>query len=223
MKINTYEKEIYFEEIAGIGELYLDFVILEYECPILFVCTNKNNIRYLCLCNEVREIQEWIISPITNEILIDMLSGNISIYQAFEKSDENKVLAILEFGDDIEQSRCVKFNDINPLDLPKKSRYLDRTGTIDRYIEMLNTQSYYTIDININELFQCDKELMINYLDFYKNNYKQGYNDIFRDSMVDKIKIQTRDYLGSFIPKNNTILGCSSYDVHKAKNQSEAA
>ena len=78
-----------FSNIPGIGNLYLDRILYEFESePILFTCLDSNKRLYLCLCSEIRYNQKWIIvecSPETLEVLIDR---RIDIASAFLKVAE---------------------------------------------------------------------------------------------------------------------------------------
>ena len=61
----------YFNNIADIGSLYLDYVFNYFENePIIFTCISEYGKIYLCLCSEIRKEQKWIISPCDIFIII---------------------------------------------------------------------------------------------------------------------------------------------------------
>ena len=54
-------KELYFENLQDIGNLYLDKVFNSFEGEdIIFVCTDENGSYYFCVCYEFRYQLCWI-------------------------------------------------------------------------------------------------------------------------------------------------------------------
>ena len=53
---------IYFDNVARIGKLYLEYVFYEFENePILFLCSDEEKKLYICLCSDIRYGQKWIV------------------------------------------------------------------------------------------------------------------------------------------------------------------
>lgn len=117
--------KIYFSGISGVGDLTIKEVFFEFEgIPVLFTCTNEKGVLYLCLCNEIRKSQNWIIAETSNQIIADMVADKITIYEAFRKSEGEKFkfyyhrICGLRF-------QITEFGDISDEDLPDKNEYLE--------------------------------------------------------------------------------------------------
>lgn len=117
--------KIYFNNIVGIGNLRIDYIIFEFDYPVLFTCVDNLNNLYLCVCCDIRSEQRFIISKTKEKRVIDLLSDRITIREAFENEfDENYIVKYSkEKPEGI--SKRVKFNKINPLDLPTEGEYLE--------------------------------------------------------------------------------------------------
>lgn len=71
----------------GIGQLYIEEVLVYGDFPVLFVCIDDNKQRYLCMAFDPFESQ-FVIIRISTEKLIDMLENRISMEQTFRDADE---------------------------------------------------------------------------------------------------------------------------------------
>lgn len=116
-------KEIYFENIKKVGDLYLDYIFLEYECePIYFTCVDDFDHLYLCFCSEIRGKQHWIMSKSNTEILRKVLEHQLDMATAL-RCFENVVIIDRDiYGS--EYSRQVKADMVDELDLPKAGTML---------------------------------------------------------------------------------------------------
>lgn len=76
---------IYFR-LPDIGDLVLEpeFCTLGSD-PILFVCKDKANLRYICSCCHVGD--EWVIGQVSEENLIGLIDDRMSIRKVFETCD----------------------------------------------------------------------------------------------------------------------------------------
>lgn len=72
-------------ELPLLGTLVTEqiFYILGQN-PILFVCTNKEGARYLCSCCKLSE--EWVISKVSNDMLMALMDDRIAIRAVFKTS-----------------------------------------------------------------------------------------------------------------------------------------
>ena len=55
--------EPYFKRVPGIGDLYLEEVLLEDNCALLFVLTDKNESdprKFITICRTNLNKQKWI-------------------------------------------------------------------------------------------------------------------------------------------------------------------
>ena len=58
-------------KLKEIGQLYLEKILVAFDVPILFVCTDYAKRRYLCL-NIDNETGETAIAEVSNKQLIQM-------------------------------------------------------------------------------------------------------------------------------------------------------
>lgn len=124
-KLQEYEKmrEIYFENINGVGKLYLEHIFYEFESePILFVCSDDNDNIYLCLCLEIRYIQKWIVSKCSINILKKLIDEKLDVASSFFENSE--VIVIETDLDGNEKNYCIDTEKIDSLDLPKEGTYI---------------------------------------------------------------------------------------------------
>lgn len=115
--------EVYFENIEKTGDLYLDYIFLEYEYePIYFTCVDDFDNLYLCLCSEIRGKQRWVISKSDTKILRKLLEQQLDMAEAL-CCFENVVIVDRDICGD-EYSRWVEVDRVDELDLPKAGTML---------------------------------------------------------------------------------------------------
>ena len=115
--------KLYFENVIGVGNLYLEYVFLEYEKePVFFTCIDECGQMYICLCAEIRGEQRWIITKCNIQRMRAIINGTIDMFSVFEVHEN---LFLIERNiEGIERSRIEPFTDIDPLDLPVKGMML---------------------------------------------------------------------------------------------------
>ena len=132
-------KEPYFKNVPYLDDLYMEFIIFEYECPILFVCKNKEDRLYICVCYDIRESQQWIVAPIDQEILIQLLTNQIAIRDAFAlyRSEEKRYLINWKKvnGEGKYSCRSIMFSDIPDEILPVANETIEAED--DEYAEFI--------------------------------------------------------------------------------------
>ena len=122
-RMNRMNQSSYFNNIADIGSLYLDYVFNYFENePIIFTCISEYGKIYLCLCSEIRKEQKWIISPCDIFIIKKLIDKEIDIFHAL--SNYNKVILVVLAQDGSERSEWIDVNEINEFDLPEKNCFL---------------------------------------------------------------------------------------------------
>lgn len=148
-------KNIYFEKIHNVGDLYLEKIFLEFEnIPILFTCRDINNRLYLCLCSEIRGIQKWTVVRTKASVLISMIKDEITIYNVFEKSENNILLLSYKRGNKEIKCESMIFEDIDELNFPDRNEFLEDYNTFQSYIRELEKSSDYSdscCDYKINK------------------------------------------------------------------------
>lgn len=117
-------KEIYFQNVLDIGDLYLDRVLNVFEDEnIVFVCVDKNENYYFAICYEFRKKLGWILCRIDNlNALINVLLKVNDMYSIFEDASTELIEIIYE--NDMEKSEYIVFDDCNKRYLPTQGVYL---------------------------------------------------------------------------------------------------
>lgn len=115
---------LYFRNIEGVGDLYLDHVFYEFEGePILFTCYEKEKREiYLSICSEIRFEQRWILVKSTVDLLISLVEKKIDIAQAFLQADEAIQVTMDLEGN--EKSVIKSLREIDRLDLPEEGTWI---------------------------------------------------------------------------------------------------
>lgn len=117
----------YFRSVGTIGDLVLEHMIFEAEYPVLFVCKDKLDKKYICVCCDIRKTQRWIVSPISTVDLVKMLSDKLTLRDAFlTKESENSYL--IEWDPqhpDIENVTPVSIFEIPDEDLPTAGEFIE--------------------------------------------------------------------------------------------------
>lgn len=110
---------LYFENLKKIGNLCIKQIFLEFENkPILFLCNDKDQKKYLCLCSEIRKNQKWIIVRCRKTVLSLLLDKEIDIRTAFLK--EKELILVKKDLEGKEENFVVDWGGIDELDLPKE-------------------------------------------------------------------------------------------------------
>lgn len=190
----------YFENIVGIGNLEIDYVIFEANYPVLFTCVDKDKQLYLCVCCDVRQEQRWIISRTTNENIIGLLTNKVTLRDAFRNQSDENYIVTWKYGTQKEKSKKVRFNQIDPLDLPTENEFLEaEDGEFKEYIDRLQHEEqkkyYRLIDINS----QSKSKIVINF---------PNINKRFKYYSEDRFLIESKMYnieLNNDVIRNNLI------------------
>lgn len=124
-----------FNDLPNIGNLYLKKILFEFEgMPILFVCTGENKEYYLCLCTDSIIELKWLITKVNPSLLIELIEDKISVYNAFEKS--NNEITIVQKKEVGFKARRYIFSDISEDELPDKNEKLENRH-LDEFLEEL--------------------------------------------------------------------------------------
>ena len=111
-----------FKNIEPFGNIYMDKVLFETYEPILFTCKDTNNHLFLAVCCTSNNImKKWLITYVDLKCLIELLTDQITIREAFLFETEHKYTVILEN----EKCTCIK-NDLQ--DWATQSSFLPSAG-----------------------------------------------------------------------------------------------
>lgn len=115
--------EIYFDNAADIGTLYLEHIFYEFESePILFMCTDDMKNMYLCLCSEIRHVQKWILVPCSILQLKSLIEEEKDILSVFLSAKRAVVITMDLQGN--ESSCIVDTGSVDRLDLPEEGTFI---------------------------------------------------------------------------------------------------
>lgn len=145
----------YFKDIKGVGSLDIEYIIFEAGYPVMFTCTDKFNDLYLCLCCDIRNEQRWIISRTNPDIVKDMLSDKISLYDSLKSPYSKNHIVKWSYKAQKEESYEVDFSDIDELDLPVRDEYIEaEDDEFKEYIDRLITRknNYEVTEVKINTI-----------------------------------------------------------------------
>lgn len=128
--------EIYFDNAADIGTLYLEHIFYEFESePILFMCTDDMKNMYLCLCSEIRHVQKWILVPCSILQLKSLIEEEKDILSVFLSAKRAAVITMDLQGN--ESSCIVDTGSVDRLDLPEEGTFI-RLNYGYRSLQILN-------------------------------------------------------------------------------------
>lgn len=123
------------------GQLYLEKVIASFDIPILFVCNDFENRKYLCL-NIDDEIGTTIIAETDNKMLLNMLQDKVPMEYVFRNALNDRIM-VVEY-DSINKKIISKVENAKEISgdlLPEKEAFLDLSNKmILEYISFLDKQ-----------------------------------------------------------------------------------
>lgn len=130
----------------------MEKIIVSFDVPILFVCNDFENRKYLCL-NVDEEAGTTVIAETDNRTLISMLNNQVTMENVFRNSLGNKII-IAEF--DCKKNEIVStVQDAKKIDsdlLPEKGAFLELSNkVISEYILFLSRQ---LIKVEVEEFFE---------------------------------------------------------------------
>lgn len=141
-------------KIKETGQLYLEKIIVSFDIPILFVCNDFENRKYLCL-NVDEETGCTVIAETDNRTLISMLKNQITMESVFRNSSENKII-IAEYNCEEEEivSIVQEAKKIDANLLPEKEAFLELSNeVISEYLSFLKKQ---LISVEVEDF--CEKK-----------------------------------------------------------------
>ena len=138
-------------KIKETGQLYLEKIIVSFDIPILFVCNDFENRKYLCLNVD----EETGCTETDNRTLISMLKNQITMESVFRNSSENKII-IAEYN--CEKNEIVSIaQEAKKIDanlLPEKEAFLELSNeVISEYLLFLKKQ---LISVEVEDF--CEKK-----------------------------------------------------------------
>ena len=128
-------------KIKQVGQLFLEKVLVTFDIPILFVCVDYENRKYLCL-NIDDESGKSVIVATDNKHLLSMLRNEVSMESVFRNAIDEKVI-VAEY--DYETEEIISYTENSKMIsrdmLPKENEYFELTNKmLEEYIIYLEKQ-----------------------------------------------------------------------------------
>lgn len=137
---------MYFNSLEGVGALDIYYVFYGDEHPVLFLCQDYEEHKYLCQCYEYRGVQKWHVKRISESTLIDLLDGHISVLDVYKQKDF-PIHDVTYTVEKIETDCIVELQDIEEVDLPD-----------DMYLEDEDKEDYFSF------FAECTNEIISGYV-----------------------------------------------------------
>lgn len=129
----------YFKNVPDWGDLQMEQVIVDYVYPLLSVLKDGSGKRYLCMCFDTRGAQQWLITFISNSVLIDLLNNKVTLAAPFEDSRTRKLRVVMDYHTRAEDFQFLNAAQISKEELPEAEEYLDaEPNEWAEYIRMLS-------------------------------------------------------------------------------------
>lgn len=128
-------------KIKETGQLYLEKVIVSFDVPILFVCNDFENRKYLCL-NVDDDTGTTVIAETDNQMLICMMQDKVTMESVFRNALSDRII-VVEYDSENEEL-ITKLEDAKEISrdlLPEKGAFLELSNKmISEYIAFLGKQ-----------------------------------------------------------------------------------
>lgn len=156
------------------GQLYLERILVIFDVPILFVCRDFENRKYLCLNIDI-ETGMTIIAETNIKNLVSMLQNKMPMEKVFRNA-ENKEIIIAEYNIDTKTiiSKTENSKDISEDFLPEKGAFLNIPNEkVTDYILFLNKQIPKVKLINYEkgidkQKIKCQKQTSVYFVPKYE-------------------------------------------------------
>lgn len=146
-------------ELKETGKLYLEKILVTFDVPILFVCVDYENRKYLCL-NVDDQDMKYVIAETDAGQLVDMLTNIIPMETVFRNSAKGQLI-IAEYNavEDVIISQVIAANIVSSALLPQSGAMFELSDNIIKdYIEHLRRQ---IIKVEI-ECFSDEQKILLN-------------------------------------------------------------
>lgn len=221
---------IYFDNVARIGKLYLEYVFYEFENePILFLCSDEEKKMYICLCSDIRYGQKWIVVECGMSTLKSLIKEEIDIVSAFLISKEAIVINMDLQGN--ESSFQIDIDKVDRLDLPKEGTFIrcDKEKAQDylwkKEVEILSAQLKVVMDMSpiideiirtYNASFCASINILSKQMELYADSVSKGFVEQFDkiDETLRKTMTIKREY--SISTKEKYVEAVDNIDVNKS-------
>lgn len=128
----------FFTDVPGVDDLNWEEIIVDDICPIFFTLISEKGQRYISVCCELYKEQRWIVAPISNIGLIELLTNKLSMRDAFfTQSSEECIIAHWSKDDPVLRYEKVAQNEFPEQDLPLDEMLEAEDGEFAEYIQKI--------------------------------------------------------------------------------------
>ena len=146
----------YFSNVLEIGDLTLDYVFAEQDCPIIFTCKDKNDKLYFCVCITMTNIQKWVLTKVSFNRLKDYINNRISSYDMFKNSENKLFVLSWNYGYSKENCKIITSEKVTDDDLPQKNAFLDAyDDEFNDYIEIVSNRLLMNKELSFIKRMCC--------------------------------------------------------------------
>jgi len=115
----------YFRDVPKYGDLYMEQVIVDYDYPLLSVLRDGSGNRYLSMCFDTRGCQQWLITSIINQNLVELLTNRMALDIPYRNAPSSVIHAVRDYTTKAETFHELAPEDVPDEFLPRKGEYLD--------------------------------------------------------------------------------------------------
>ena len=135
-------------EVNELGELYKEIDLVCFDVPLLFVCKDVTDKRYLILCIDEEEGQ-YLCLQISNQILLKMLNNHITMAETFKQpGTRDNFLISYNFSEHKFEGKYIDVKNVKSDMLPDEGAYFQLCNKkINEYIKILSNE--------VNSLYQA--------------------------------------------------------------------
>ena len=124
-------KKVMFYDVLNEGNLFFEFSLFEFEGKqILFICKNKHNQMFFCLCNDAYKNGYLICKP-NKKDLEQAINDDISVYDLLQKS--NNIIVAKTKNDHMVYEK-IPFQSIEQDELPNENEKIECENDIKERI-----------------------------------------------------------------------------------------
>ena len=112
----------YFDDVANVGDLYMKYILLYYDCPQVFICRGPKEELYFCVLVEpVIAQQQWLLAPTDLDRIKAMFDKKITVHDMLSTAEGDGFIITYKQGIETQITLpCVEFKED---DLPMAGYY----------------------------------------------------------------------------------------------------
>lgn len=162
----------YFSNLPYIGNLEIDYVFAEYDCPIIFTCIDKDNNIFFCACICMDNIQKWLVTAVDSDTIVDYVKNKVSNREMFTKSNCVYVLS-WKYGFTKENCKMLSGDKIPEDELPPVNTFLEADDEeFSDYINVLQNRKNQALQQVFNSVIANHANVVIKLEISYLHEFK---------------------------------------------------